>query len=59
MKLFKREGKQMVGRENDLKNCILYRTKKTEMIFYKEIRGTYSVETDFQPTVRSYILVIH
>ena len=28
----KREGKQMVGRQNDLKNSILYGTKKTEMI---------------------------
>lgn len=46
----------MVGRERYLKNCILYRTKKTEMIFFKEIRDTNSVETDFQPTVRSYIL---
>lgn len=37
----------MVGRENYLKNCILYRTKKTEMIFYKEIRDTDSVLTGF------------
>lgn len=36
----------MVGRENYLKNCILYRTSKTQMI-YKEIRDTNSVETDF------------
>lgn len=28
----KREGKQTVGRENDLKNSILYRTKKIEVI---------------------------
>lgn len=32
VKLFKEGGKQMVGRENYLKNSILYRTKKTEMI---------------------------
>lgn len=48
----------MVGRENDLMNCILYGKKKTDLIFYKEIRDPNSVETDFQPTVRSYILVI-